>query len=146
MSFMLYLQRLGAFALAQLFHPVQAPAAAAQVLLPAAAIPAAGWSADPHWVCLPDLVQRLETAVATAPVYELVEARLSRGLQRLVLSWPQLWGEAVTSYVATTRGVVLTDEAQLQALDQEAHEALREAYDALYGPRVVSQHEALAWL
>jgi hypothetical protein len=103
------------------------------VLLPATAVPAAGWGADPHWVCIPDLVHSLETAVAPAPVYELVEARFSRGLQRLIAPWPRLWGEAVTVYVAATRGVELTDEVQLHALDQAAHAALWEAHEALYG-------------
>jgi hypothetical protein len=135
MSFALYLQRLGDFALAHVFHPETAPAAAAQVLLPAAAVPAAGRGADPHWVRVPDLVTHLETVVAAAPVYELAEARLCRGLQRLVIPWPRLWGEAVTVYVAATLGVDLTDAAQLHALDQAAHAALWEAHDALYGPR-----------
>jgi hypothetical protein len=80
-------------------------------------------------------VTRLETVVAAAPVYELAEARLCRGLQRLVIPWPRLWGEAVTVYVAATLGVDLTDAAQLHALDQAAHAALWEAHDALYGPR-----------
>ena len=147
MSFTLYLQRLSAFALAQVFHPETAPAAAAQVLLPVAAVPAAGRGANPHWVGIPDLVQRLETAVAgaPAPVYELVEARLSRGLQRLIMPWPRLWRDAVTVYVADTRGMDLTDEVQLQALDRAAHAALWEAYDALYGPHTASQHGALVW-
>lgn len=133
MSFALYLQRLGAFALAQVFHPATAPAA--------------GRGADPHWVGIPDLIQRLETAVAgaPAPVYELVEARLSRGLQRLIAPWPRLWGEAVTVSMAATRGVELTDEAQLQAVEQEAHAALWAAHDALYGPHTASQHGALVW-
>ena len=143
MSFTLYLQRLSAFALAQAFHPETAPAAAAQVLLPATAVPAAGRGADPQWVSIPDLIQRLETAVAGAPVYELVEARLYRWVQRLVMPWPQLWREAVIVYVATTLGVELTDEAQLQALEQEAHAALWAAHDALYGPHTASQHGAL---
>jgi hypothetical protein len=103
-------------------------------LLPVAAVPAAGRGADPYWVRVPDLVTHLETAVAAAPVYELSEARLYRWLQQLIAPWPQLWGEAVTVYVAATLGVDLTDEAQLQALDQAAHAALWEAHDALYGP------------
>jgi hypothetical protein len=135
MSFTLSLQRLGDFALAQVFHPETASAAAAQVLLPVAAVPAAGRGTDPHWVRVPDLVTHLETAVAVAPVYELVDARLYRWVQRLIAPWPQLWREAVTVSVATARGVDLTDEAQLQALDREAHAALWEAHDALSGPR-----------
>lgn len=133
MSFTLYLQRLGDFALAQIFHPETAAAAAAQVLLPVAAVPAAGRGTDPHWVRVSDLLPHLETAGAVAPVYELVEARLYRGLQRLVMPWPRLWRDAVTVYVADTLGVDLTDEAQLQTLDQEAHAALWEAHEALYG-------------
>ena len=139
MSFTLYLQRLGDFALAQIFHPDLAPAAAAQVLLPVAAVPAAGRGADLHWVRVPDLLTRLETAVAAAPVYELVEARLYRWVQHLSAPWPRLWREAVTVYVATTLGVDLTDEAQFLALDQAAHAALWEAHDALYGPRSLKE-------
>jgi hypothetical protein len=133
MSFTIYLRRLGDFALAQIFHPDMAPAAAAQVLLPVAAVPAAGRGADPHWVRVPDLLTRLETAVAAAPVYELLEARLYRWVQHLIAPWPRLWREAVTVYVATALGVDLTDDAQLQALDQAAHTALWEAHAALYG-------------
>lgn len=134
MSFALSLQRLSAFALAQVFHPETAPAAAAQVLLSAPAVPAAGRGADPQWVCVPDLVTHLETAVATAPVYEVAAARLFRWVQRLIVLWPRLWREAVIVSVAATRGVDLTDEAQLQGLDREAHAALWEVHDALYGP------------
>jgi hypothetical protein len=66
-------------------------------------------------------------------VYEVYEARLMGWLQGCAQDWPTLWREAVVVYVKATFGVDLTDAAQRRAAEQEAHEALWEAHQALYG-------------
>ena len=128
------LRRLGDFALAQVFRPHEAASYAAQVLLPRGEglLTACGTPAAPAWISVEALVTRLREA-AYSSVYEVYVARLGRWLQHGTAAWPALWREAVAVHCVATFGVDLADEAQLQALEHEAHDALWEAHRALYG-------------
>ena len=128
-----FVHHLGAFALAQVFWPHEVATCAAQVLLPAEDVPAEGRGIPTQaWISVEALIERLGMAGYTA-VYEVVAARLARWLQHCSVTWPPLWREAVAMHFFSVYGVALANETQLQALDQEAHDALWEAHQALYG-------------
>jgi hypothetical protein len=127
------LQRLGAFALAQVFRPHEAAHYAAQVLLPAwEVLPADCQTPARAWISVEALVTRLGPTVSTS-LYEVYEARLVHRLLGISQGWPTLWREALTVYFRATFGVDLSDAAQCQAVDDAAARARWEASQALYG-------------
>lgn len=144
-----YLQSHTAFILAEIFHPADAPALAAQCLLPVADVLAAGRArqAFPEpWLS----VQALGAYVGKAEVSQtLIDeawvADLVATLRRRMRDWPRLWQAPVRAYIAAECAVQMDDPRALAALAREAAAARREAIEVLYGAEGLAYYGSAAW-
>jgi hypothetical protein len=135
--FTLYFQRLGAFALAQVFHPEGARRlAAAQALIPNVmleALPprAFRWSSPAEAAAayhpVPEVIQALGRAAPHGLIYEAWEYEMVKRFRRLSADWPCLLREALY----TAYGI--PEPVDLAVYAAEAAEAIADARQALYG-------------
>lgn len=132
-----YLRSHTDFFLAEVFRPDEAPALAAQCLLPVADVLAAGRER----AGVPESYLTVEALVAYVGqeevpqnlIYEAWVADIVATLRGWTARWPRLWRDPVRAYVAAEYAVQMDDPRDLAALAREASAALWEAIEALYG-------------
>ena len=138
-----YLRSHTDFLLAEVFRPAEAPALAAQCLLPTADVLPAGRArqAPPQpWLTVEDLVRQVEQEhLPNSQIYEAWVADVVLALHRRLRLWPRLWQAPVRAYMAAAYAVRLDDPRALAGLARE------EAIEALYGEEGLACYSPAAW-